>query len=454
MHLKIRRILYIFFIIIFLVISPLVCLYAAGYKIKSGFTIQKTGMLILNTEPKNAKIYLDGKIQKLFLKKFYSEEKSFLTTPTKIKNLLPGEYNVKLKLKNYWPWQKKLKIYPGQTTFAEDIILFKNDLPLILNNVNLDNILLSSNKKYWLWLNKNYLIVKKLENEEEKKLLIATSTATALLSAATTGLWSPDNQKVIINGWLFNMDNPNSPISLNRILGEQAKNFRWNINDNNKIYYSAKNTVNYYDLSTASQKIIFKDQPFIDFLPKNDYLYLVKQSDLSTELDVWNYYNNNLLARINLPNSPYTFLHPKHKLINLYDQKHQLLYLIDPLASFKPLRETISNINKTYWINDYQLLYANDFEIWILNLKNLNKTLLTRISNKINEIIWHPSNHYVIYSTDNSINIIELDQREKYNITKLIKLEAIKNLYLNKDGDVLYFYAKIGNQKGLYKLAI
>ncbi len=187
---------------------------------------------------------------------------------------------------------------------------------------------------------------------------------------------------------------------------------------------------------------------------KNDNLYLVKQNNQSTELEVWNFHNNDLLANINLPNSSYVFLHPEHNLINLYDQKHQLLYLIDPLSNIKPLRETISNVKKTYWINNQQLLYASDFEIWILDLKNLNKTLLTRISKNIKDIIWHPSSYYVIYSTDNNINIIELDQREKYNITKLIELEFIKNLYLNKDGDVLYFYAKIGNQEGLYKLAI
>lgn len=106
------------------------------------------------------------------------------------------------------------------------------------------------------------------------------------------------------------------------------------------------------------------------------------------------------------------------------------------------------------WINDNKLLYSNDFEIWLYDLNNHKKTILTRISEPITGIIWHPSNNYVIYSTDKSINIIELDEREKRNITELICLDKISSLNLSQKGDILYFMAKIGNQEGLYKLAI
>ena len=131
-----------------------------------------------------------------------------------------------------------------------------------------------------------------------------------------------------------------------------------------------------------------------------------------------------------------------------------MLYLIDPLLEFNPLRETINNIKYTMWINDKKLLYANDFEVWLFDVNESKKTLLTRISRGINNILWHPSNNYVIFSTDKTINIIELDDREKRNIIELIKLENIKWLTLGEDGNILYFYAKIGNQEGLYKLAI
>ena len=127
--------------------------------------------------------------------------------------------------------------------------------------------------------------------------------------------------------------------------------------------------------------------------------------------------------------------------------------MLDPFYPVKPLYESLSNIKLTKWISDKKLLYANDFEIWLLDLNNHKKTLLTRISQEITNIFWHPSNNYVVYTTDQTVNIIELDDREKRRITEIVKFEQIKWPFL-KAGDTLYFYTKIGNQEGLYKLAI
>src|SRR3989344_4788562 len=91
MTLKVRRIISLIFILLFLTIAPAIVLYAAGFKFNKN---------------------------------------NFIVTPAKIKNLLPGEYNLSLELNGYSGWQKKLTIYPGSSTFAEDIYLFKNDLPV------------------------------------------------------------------------------------------------------------------------------------------------------------------------------------------------------------------------------------------------------------------------------------------------------------------------------------
>jgi hypothetical protein len=36
----------------------------------------------------------------------------------------------------------------------------------------------------------------------------------------------------------------------------------------------------------------------------------------------------------------------------------------------------------------------------------------------------------------------------------LIELDIIRDPVLNRKGDALYFYSKIGNQEGIYKLVI
>jgi len=65
MNLIRRRILYIFFIFLFLLITPLIILYANGYKLSNNFRLEKTGILILDSEPQDAKIFLEDTLSKL-----------------------------------------------------------------------------------------------------------------------------------------------------------------------------------------------------------------------------------------------------------------------------------------------------------------------------------------------------------------------------------------------------
>ncbi len=66
---KRRKILFFIFLAIFIVATPLIALYATGYKINlkdplSRQLVQKTGMFILETKPEGASIYINDKEQK------------------------------------------------------------------------------------------------------------------------------------------------------------------------------------------------------------------------------------------------------------------------------------------------------------------------------------------------------------------------------------------------------
>jgi len=451
MSLRTRRILYSFFILLFLTITPMVIFYAAGYKFTlSGKKLQKTGSFIFNTKPKGAKIYLNDKPQQTFFKKYFSQEKSFITTPAKIKNLLPDEYYIKFELDGYWPWQKKLEIFPGASTYAEDVYLFKKDLPLQLFQGKIDNLQISPDKNMLAILASDQLVVFDL-NTEEQTLLVSDR-----LMASTTFTWAPSSKKILANQLVINIENINDKINLTDYLKTNINQFKWDAYSDDILYYQEANNILSFSLATKNYQYILKDQPYIASLVKNNNLYLIDQQDYNNNFNIFKLDSGELIKKINLPGSAnYQFINPTHSMLNLYDQDHQILYLINPFSQFYlPLQETINNIKYTHWVKDDKLLYANDFEIWLLDLTNHKKTLLTRISHEINSILWHPSNNYIIYATDTTINTIELDEREKHNITEIIKLDKIAYTFLNPKGDTLYFYGQIGNQEGLYKLAI
>jgi len=453
MTIKIRRALFLIFMTAFIVIAPLISLYAAGYKIKLSWPIdikqilQKTGMFVFDTEPEGAKIYINDKQRQQFFKKYFSnKDENFIKTPAKIKNILPGEYNIKLELEEFWPWQKKLSIYPGQTTIVEDVCLFKKNLPMRIGQLPAQNFFISPDKKFILLKNDKKII--DIDNENE---IIELPN---IIDEIQTVKWSPDSKKVLINTTIFHINNIDDYISLDKFIGKNIKNIKWSENSN-EIFYQYNNLINSFNINSDNNETIFNDNTYYEYLIKNNYIFLIANSNKSTELKIFSTKTKELIRKIDLPfNLEYKFINSDHRALNLIDTKHNILYLIEPLAKINPIKDIINNLKYAQWIDDERLLYANDFEIWLYNFNNYKKILLTRISQPINKILWHPSNNYIIYSTSQSINIIELDEREKRNITKIISLDEISSLFLNKKGDILYFTAKIGNQTGLYKLAI
>ena len=459
MSIKQRRILYTLFILIFLIATPLISLYATGYKIGGGFKIQKTGTLIIDTEPPGAQISLNSKLQKKFLKNIFTKKDTHLSSPVKIKGLKPGEYEVYIELEGYWPWQKKLEILPGQSTYIEDINLFKNDTPILISNGKSQNFLISPKNENIITANENNIKLVKQSNFEIKNFNLASSSILQKNNEINLEKisFSPSEEKMIIFDFIFDENQWENPVDLKKIIGGELSNIKWG-DDEDNIYYQEKNNIYSFNLDSKLSKNILKSSEINDFIIKGSFLYTIENEESSSFLNVWNLNNEEYLKKINLPLSDYKFIHPEHDLINLYDNKHKNLYLIDPFSEFKPLKETINNISENCeWANKEKLLYHNDFEIWILNINNGNsvkKNLVTRISEEIKKTSWHPNNNYIFYEIKDRIRTIELDDRSNYNITEIINLKNLKNIYLNKKGDSIFFYSKIGNQEGIYKLYI
>lgn len=422
-------------------------MYAMGYSFSNGFKLQKTGILVIASEPKYAKIYLNGELQQDFIKKIYKKD-DYKTTPQKIKNLTPGDYNIKLELDGYWSWEKKLTIWPGQSTFAEDVKLFKKDAPILLLNGE-KNISANNDQTNILTWNKKEADLISLATNEIKNINLGSST----LPENQNAKWSPNSNRIILGNFLINENNQIT--DLKNQIDKQGKNFQWGDYSNDYIYYTTNAGLNKYHYSNKADTKIIDSANIANFFAKEDLIYFLSNEKEATILSIFDTQKKKITNKINLPLSNYSFVNKNQKLLNILDEKYNILYLLDVNSSFKQLKDSLSNIShKTYWINDTQMLYANDFEIWMYDLDTSRKKLITRISKKINNIFWLPTNGHILFSTSNNINVIELDDREKYNITKLIESDQIKNPILNKTGDALYFNGIINGEKGVYKLSI
>lgn len=443
MTLATRRVLSVIFILIFITVTPAIMLYAAGYRLgRNGFSVQRTGMFIIDSEPQGAKILIDGAPQENWYSAIFHKN-NFLTTPAKINNLLPGDYNLKLELDGYWSWQKKLAVSPGASTFAENIDLFRNNLPVQISAADPKTINLTESNNQAVIFSPDKLSFISLNDDTEK-------------SAALTGragkniAWSAGHDKAVIGGWLYDLKQLDSKTDLKK-MAPNSSDYKWS---GDALYGRDKNSIYRLDPSANSAEKIFAGAAFGDYLAKNGYLYLISRANQTARLNIVSASSGQTIKEIGLPDADYAFINPEQSLLNLYDGGHGILYLIDPLSAYQPIVDIINGVKTADWANADSLLYANDFEIWLYDLSAKNKTLITRISDVITGALLHPSKNYVIYSTGRSINAIELDQREKRNSTELVKFDAINSMALNPAADTIYFSGGIGNAKGLYKFLI
>ncbi len=117
MTLHLRRLIFYILALLFLVVTPLLLAYTAGYR--WSFTQKRlvtTGALSVETYPDNASIQIGMRN--------YAEH-----TPALISNLLPGTYDITISKTGYYPWHKNLTVQNGKTTFAHEIVLFKQATP-------------------------------------------------------------------------------------------------------------------------------------------------------------------------------------------------------------------------------------------------------------------------------------------------------------------------------------
>ena len=444
MTLKTRRILSLIFIVLFLIITPVIVLYAAGYKLKrNGLSIERTGMFIIDSEPKGAKIFLNGKAQKTLLNSLFNKN-NFITTPAKIKNLFAGEYDLSLELDGYSNWHKKLSISSGASTSIKDIYLFKKSLPIQIAPADIKGIGFSPDKNQALIISADQLVLFNLRDETKKSIYKNNLEGKNIA-------WSQDGQNLLIDNYLYSAGDLSSETDLNEsTLG--LFNPKWS---NDILFYQNKNSIFQVDDENLPKKF-FDNIEFNDYLIKDGYLYLINQAKQAASLKIINLALNKQIKEIGLPGSAnYSFVNDGQALISLYDKSRKTLYLIDPSAAYySPLVEIINDVKTALWYDDNDLLYVNDFEIWLYNLPSRKKTLITRISNTINNAVMYPPKNYVIYSTDQTINAIELDEREKRNNTELAKFDSISSFVLSPKGDIIYLSGRIGYAEGLYKLSI
>ena len=124
------------------------------------------------------------------------------------------------------------------------------------------------------------------------------------------------------------------------------------------------------------------------------------------------------------------------------------LYLYNPeTRAFELISRDISGLE--FSSDNQKLLFYTPNEIWVYYLEDIfeqpnkkadEKELITRLSQRISNVIWYgATNQHIIFSIGQDIKVTELDGRDQRNTFDLIKLD-FEQIGYNPEDKGIYFF--------------
>lgn len=438
---KFRDSLLPIFIILFIFLTAITSLYASGYKFNLSWPIrfnrllQKTGVLIVETKPTQAVVYLNDKPQQnLSLNPW---KKDYLTTPAKVRNILPGEYKLRLEVDGYWPYTQKITINSGETTFVKDVNLFLENIPTLVSACPESNLLLSIDNKY-IYVQTGQKIIT-LKTETARSLPVTDQDPTGWLK----------NNKLLIAGTIFDPTKENNDINYADLIGPNVDSWRFE-DETGYLYYKNNNTINQFKIDNQSNSVLLSGGNYLDYKPSQNKLLILSEKNNQITLEALFPASSKKEQWLLPASGQYSFAENLANYLTVYDKQNQTLYLFDETnIGAGPI--TIRNIKNWALIDKDSIIYTNDFEIYTFSFSNQHSNLITRRSEKIENIIWNASGNYLIFSGLNTLNVFDF---KNYNTISLFTAEKITSPAFDSKNSILYFWARIGQQEGIYKMLL
>jgi len=270
------------YIIIFLVLCPILILYASGFRYdwKQGFP-RRTGAISINVEPVDVQVYAnkvlvprDLDVQSLS----YKDEVRLTSAP-------PGKYVIKITKPGYYDWIKDVEIKEMQTVYIKEAILMKKNEAQKLDDGQINTLALSPDNNYLAYTKttaqNTEIWLRDLTVQNNKQLLTFENTAVALewnsksewlvVSNATP----PFNSVVIIP-----LANPDKKFDLVKLLKYPVDKYQWKDSIDPELFFSTKLKLS--SIFPVTKKILsLSKNTFLDWKMEDGQLWTL-DSDTST----------------------------------------------------------------------------------------------------------------------------------------------------------------------------
>ncbi|HCC22800.1 TPA: hypothetical protein DF272_01320 [Candidatus Falkowbacteria bacterium] len=449
MNIHARRFLAYSFILAFVIIAPILIFYTAGYRYNpKKQQLATTGTLVVETAPRAARLTLNQEVE--------------YQTPIRLTDLTPQKYTIEISKDGYYPWKKNLTINSQETTFAEDIVLFKKTDPKKLFDFRVTAMAETPDRKGAAILSHN-------ENELDIYYYAFGSKTVQKIYNTTDTLnepnlsWSKDGNFLLLtfaepalSGVIINRTAPSIKITVAEFMANAVK-VKFSLEEDNILYAVSGDKI---IQATIQNRILvtetvdnYNPVKQADFNIYNDYLYLIS-SDRNQETIIERHRvgvpADRPEAKIILPTAEYTIPGVVDDHLVILDKTSDTTYFVS-----LGLGEILTGVTElsSYYYKEKEnlLLVADKNEIAVFDLDAGEKTTITRVSDGISHVSWYPEINYVVYAFQNRAKIIELDERD-YRLQWDLPIDDINDMVLDRKGEFIYYFKN--TEPGLFALEI
>ncbi len=416
----------------FFIVAPIIILYTAGYRYDfTHFQIKKTGVIAIDVEPTDARIYLnDVEINK--------------SVPLRLTNRAPGSYSIAIQKDGYLPWKNTAHVESTQTTYATDIYLFLDVLPTfeyapqngIFSSYSQDGQFVASVIKPDADTAVYEVQLYNMDTEEETLLWRSDGDTEPRLEwslhAPLLAILSQDNGTSTIKS----IDVTNPTATETYTVQETGKT-QWHEGGKNILY--VQNADQIRSLSSGNNIIVGTVTSSVWFVDSDADIWSIENQNT-----IW---KNEAVVSTQLENSSITDIIDSRAthLVARNENSIQLVWFDGGDTTVLP---TTHIFPRTYGKSWSTWILWSEWEVLEL-VESGDVTLLTRTNQPLRDVSASTKHESLLFAFDHSITAFH----PHYRTTDVLFKgdNPIKNIATSEDGDYIIFDTSINEKVGTYK---
>lgn len=414
-----------------LLVLGAVCLgiifYASGYKINwKARTIDKTGMLVINSQEDGLKIFIDKKQINAT-----QGRSAVVFSSSYTASMLPGEYDLEIQKDGRVPYDEHITVEKELVTKIDNVLMLPDKVP---DEAFLDKELNSysfspDGKKIVYQTSDGKVLVYNIETKQEKMLDEKT-----FQDKIVSYTWDDSSSRVILKinkkegSFYYILDSDG--ISNSFFLQDKMSflpffdNIYFSPSSLDEFFGTSKKDL--YKINISSSKVEKIAENISHFVQKKSSFYYSDKNDSLVRFDPRNLRTDVILEKFELSND--FDLLPLNRESDIYIKNAGSLYLIQDKNSLNLIDKDVKDILAES--NDSQFIYTKEFEIWIYDSNKEDAKMVTRFGKEIENIQEFYNDGYLLYQQGPDLDVIKKDSKNSQEIKN--SAENVKVLNKNE----------------------